>query len=208
LKKIDEGTAVMKKYAVTIAREYGSGGRIIGKELAGELGIAFYDRELIAYAAKDMGLDEGFVQAVEQKRTSGFLYNFYSPFQELPIPEQIFLAQSKVIKELAEKGSCVIIGRCADYVLKDCADCIRIFIYAPTEYRVNIVKEVYGEDKSDPEAYILKQDRMRAAYYNFYTQQKWGKTQNYNLCLDSSIGVPASLRVLKKFVEEFEDNQG
>ncbi|MDR1916761.1 MAG: cytidylate kinase-like family protein [Synergistaceae bacterium] len=194
----------MKLYTVTIAREYGSGGRLIGKQLADELGIAFYDRELISYAASDIGLDEEFIKSIEQKKSSGFLYNLYSPFQWIPINEQVFLAQSNVIKNIAERESSVIIGRCADYVLENMRNCIRFFIYAPIEFRLSLVKDVYQEGESGRlEDYIRKQDKGRASYYNFFTQQKWGRAQNYHLCLNSSIGIQSSVRLLKKFVEEF-----
>jgi cytidylate kinase len=193
----------MNRYIVTIAREYGSGGRLIGQQLAEELEIAFYDREIISLAAKESGFHEEFIQTIEQKRASGFFYNLFMNYQELPIPEQVYLAQSNVIRSLAEKGSCVIIGRCADYVLENDPNCIRVFVYAPLDLRVRIVREKYHEDVADTENYIRRQDKGRASYYNFFTQRKWGKAQNYNLCLDSGIGIPASVRLLKKFVEEF-----
>ncbi|MDR3254929.1 MAG: cytidylate kinase-like family protein [Synergistaceae bacterium] len=193
----------MKNYSVTIAREYGSGGRIIGKQIAEELGIAFYDKELISLAALESGLHEDFIQTIEQKKASGFFYNSFMASHELPIPEQVFLAQSKVIKEVAGKDSCVIIGRCADYVLGREKNCARIFIHSPISWRVGIVRDEYHEGGDDPEGFIRRQDKGRAAYHDFFTQQKWGKARNYHLCLDSSIGISASASVLKKFVEEF-----
>jgi cytidylate kinase len=193
----------MDCFAVTIAREYGSGGRLIGRELAEELGVAFYDREIIALASQESGLHEDFIQTMEQKKASGFFYNLFMHYQELPIPEQVFLAQSNVIKALAEKGSCVIIGRCADYVLAEAKNCIRVFVHAPIETRVRNVRDKYHEGQGDLEEYIRKQDKGRAAYYDFFTQSKWGKAQNYSLCIDSSIGIPASVRILKNYVLEF-----
>jgi cytidylate kinase len=194
----------MKNFTVTIAREYGSGGRLIGERLASELGIAFYDRELISRAASDIGFDEEFIKTIEQKKSGGFLYNLYSPFQWLPINEQVFLAQSNVIKEFAEAGPCVIIGRCADYVLEGRRNCIRLFIHAPIEFRVKLVSEVYREgDGGSVEDFIRKQDKTRASYYNYFTQKKWGRAHNYHMCLDSGIGIDPSVRVLKKFAEEF-----
>lgn len=195
----------MENYSVTIAREYGSGGRIIGKGLAEEFGIAFYDKELISLAAAECGLHEDFIQTIEQKRASGFFYNSFMASHELPIPEQVFLAQSKVIKDVASKGSCVIIGRCADYVLGGEKNCVRFFIHAPISWRVEIVKDRYGEGGDIPEDFIRREDKSRASYYDFFTQQKWGSARNYNLCLDSSIGIAASVKVLKAFVEEFKN---
>ncbi|MDR3164275.1 MAG: cytidylate kinase-like family protein [Synergistaceae bacterium] len=193
----------MKKIAVTIAREYGSGGRIIGRELARELGFAFYDKELISLAAKECGFHEDFVQTMENRTASGFLFNIYMTYNELPIPEQVFIAQSNAIREIASRESCVIIGRCADYVLAEMKRRVNFFIYAPLEWRLKIVRDEYREGEGELSGYIRKQDKDRASYYNFFTQKKWGKAQNYNLCLDSSIGLPASVKLLKKYVEEF-----
>jgi cytidylate kinase len=198
-----KGGLKMDCFAVTIAREYGSGGRLIGRKLAEDLGVEFYDKEIITLASEESGFHEDFIQTMEQKKASGFFYNLFTQSQELPIPEQVFLAQSNVIKELAGKSSCVIIGRCADYVLDEMANCVRVFIHAPIEARVRTVRDEYQEDRGDLEEYIRKQDKGRAAYYNFFTQRKWGKAQNYSLCIDSSIGISASARVLKDYVLEF-----
>jgi cytidylate kinase len=198
-----ERASGMKKIVVTIAREYGSGGRIIGRELARELGFAFYDRELISLAAKECGFHEDFVQTMENRRSSGFLFNIYMTYNELPISEQVFIAQSNVIRDIASRESCVIIGRCADYVLAEMEGCVHFFIYAPLEWRLKIVRDEYKEGEGELSGYIRKQDKDRASYYNFFTQKKWGKAQNYNLCLDSGIGIPASVKLLKTYVEDF-----
>jgi cytidylate kinase len=200
-----ERASEMKKIAVTIAREYGSGGRIIGRELARELGFAFYDRELISLAAKKCGFHEDFVQTMENRRATGFLFNIYMTYNELPISEQVFIAQSNIIREIASRESCVIIGRCADYVLAEMRECVHFFVYAPLDWRVKIVRDEYKEGEGELTGYIRKQDKDRASYYNFFTQKKWGKAQNYNLCLDSSIGIPASVKLLKMYVEEFAE---
>ena len=195
----------MKKIAVTIAREYGSGGRLIGRRLAEKLGFAFYDKELIALAAEESGFHEDFIETMESRKASGFMYNIYMTYNELPIQEQVFIAQSNVIKDVAERESCVIIGRCADYVLSGTKDCVRIFIHAPLEWRVEMVRDHYKEGLGELSGYIHKQDKDRASYYNFFTQQKWGRAQNYHLCIDSSIGIPSSAELLKKYVEEFAE---
>jgi cytidylate kinase len=197
----------MKKIAVTIAREYGSGGRLIGSKLASELGFAFYDRELVALAARECGFHEDFVENAENRRASGFIYNMYMTYHELPIPEQVFIAQSNVIKKIAERESCVIIGRCADYVLSEMPYCARVFIHAPIDWRVKIVRDEYHEGEGELPGFIRKQDKDRASYYNFFTQQKWGRAQNYHLCLDSSVGIDPSVRMLKQFVEEFAGSE-
>jgi cytidylate kinase len=204
---ICEGAIVMKKIAVTIAREYGSGGRLIGRQLAEELGFAFYDRELIALAAKECGFHEDFIETIESRKMSGFLYNIYMTYHELPIPDQVFIAQSNVIKDIAERESCVIIGRCADYVLSEIKDCVRVFIHAPMGWRMKLVRDKYHEGEGELAGYIRKQDKDRASYYNFFTQRKWGRAQNYNICLDSGIGISASARLLKNYVEEFAKSE-
>ncbi|MDR1515634.1 MAG: cytidylate kinase-like family protein [Synergistaceae bacterium] len=193
----------MNSFIVTIAREYGSGGRLIGQKLASDLGVSFYDKEIIALASKECGLHEDFIRTIEQKKASGFFYNLFMHSQELPIPEQVFLAQSNVIKSLAEKGSCVIIGRCADYVLADMKNCIRVFVYAPIETRIKNVRDEYHEGEGDLEDYIRRQDKGRASYYNFFTDQKWGRAQNYDLCVNSCIGIDASVRIIKNYIGEF-----
>jgi hypothetical protein len=176
---------------------------MIGRMLADELGFSFYDKELISLAAEKSGFHEDFIETIESRKASGFLYNIYMTYNELPIQEQVFIAQSNVIKDVAERGACVIIGRCADYVLSEMKDCVRIFIHAPMECRIRTVRDQYGEGVGELRSYILKQDKDRASYYNFFTQRKWGKAQNYHLSIDSSIGISPSVRMLKKYVEEF-----
>jgi cytidylate kinase len=195
----------MKKIAVTIAREYGSGGRLIGRALADELGFAFYDRELIKLAAKECGFHEKFVETIESMRVSGFLYNTYMTYLDAPVQERVFIAESNVIRDAASRGSCVIIGRCADYVLSGVADCVKIFVHAPIELREARVRDEYHEGSGELLGFVRKQDKDRAAYYNFFTQRKWGRAQNYDICIDSGVGIPESVRVLRKFIEEFAE---
>ena len=195
----------MEHIIITIAREYGSGGRLIGQQLAEELGIGFYDKQLITLAAQESGLAEDFIEKMEQKRTNNFLYNLYMTEYDLPVADQIFLTQSKVIRKIAEKESCVIVGRCADYVLREFDNCLRVFIHAPLEWRIKCVRDQYHEVVANYHDYLLKQDKNRAAYYNYFTQNKWGKAQNYHLSIDSSIGIPAVVRILKQMVAEFAE---
>jgi cytidylate kinase len=191
---------LMRDFIVTIAREYGSGGRLIGQQLARELNVPFYDKELISLAAKESGFAEDFIKQMEQKKNHSFLFNLYMTSQELPASEQVFIAQSRAIQKIAEQ-SCVIVGRCADYVLRKRNDCIRIFIHAPVEQRLKRIREEYHEDSSNLHDYVLKQDKNRASYYNYFTQNKWGKTQNYHLCIDSSIGVSVAVHIIKELVQ-------
>lgn len=195
----------MSNIIVTIAREHGSGGRLIGRKLAEELGFDFYDREIIAMTAKKSGFAEDFVARMENTKTSSFLYSIYTATRELPLTEQVYLMQANIIRELAGKGNCVIVGRCADHILREEPNCIRAFIHADVDNRVRRVKEFYNEEEGTDEQVrtrILKQDKKRASYYEYYTQRKWGQAQNYNITLDSGIGIDTSVEILKAVVRE------
>lgn len=172
---------------ITISREYGSGGRAIGEKLAKELGIPFYNKELILMAAKESGLSEEYIKKAEQQKSTSFLYGLYMGAQQLPMNDQIFLIQSKIIREIAEKGPCVIVGRCADYVLRD-ADVrlLRVFVSAPEEQR--IARKMEQEHLTQPQAVRLlrKMDKQRRKYYETYTHHVWGDSTNYDLCIDTS----------------------
>ncbi len=188
--------------AITIAREYGSGGRIIGERLAKELGYAFYDKELIEMAAEKIGFSKEYVSEVEEKKRFSFLSSIYGG-GELPASDQIFIAQSTVIKEVAKKSDCVIVGRCADYVLFDEPGTLKIFIHAPIEERARRVFEEYDEDAPNIMAYVQKVDKSRSSYYNYMTQSKWGKAENYDLAINSSLGIDLTVNMIKAAVEEF-----
>ena len=143
---------------ITISREYGSGGRAIGERLAKELGVPFYDKELIFMAAKESGLSEEYIKKTEQMKSTSFLYGLYMSAQQLPMNDQIFLVQSKIIRQVAQEGPCVIVGRCADYVLRERKDLLSVFIHAPVAFRADqnkwgdarhyhlAISSVYGVD--------------------------------------------------------------
>ncbi|MDO4482252.1 MAG: cytidylate kinase-like family protein [Bacillota bacterium] len=192
---------------ITIAREYGSGGRIIGKKLAKALGFAFYDKELIEMAAEKIGFSTEYVRENEEKKAFSFISNFYGVSGELPASDRIFIAQSGVIKEIAEKENCVIVGRCADYVLSDHPCCLNIFIHAPIEDRARRVFEEYDEDVPNIKGYIQKMDKKRSSYYNYMTQNKWGQAENYHLSINSSLGIDLTVKMIKAAVEEFRKNK-
>ncbi len=185
-----------RKYIITIARQFGSGGREIGKALAESLGIPCYDKELISLAAKESGIDAEVFKNVDERATNSLLYslsmglysfgNSFSTTGDLPVNDRLYILQHQIIKKLAEEGPCVIVGRCADYVLKDRDDCINIFIHADMEYRKQRAIEIHGVAKNRAEQVVNKTDKVRANYYSFYSGQKWGYAQNYDLCLDSS----------------------
>ncbi len=181
----------MRYGVITVGREYGSGGRFIAQNVADRLGVPFYDKELIELAAEKTGLSPEFVRHAEETRTSGFLYNLYYPTQSLPLHDQVFIAQSNIIKQFAAKGPCVIVGRCADYVLQHAPGCLHVFVYAPMSERVVRARTYYGLEGDDNAllSAIAKQDKARASYYHHFTMGKWGKVQNYDLAINSALGI-------------------
>lgn len=194
-----------KKTVILISREYGSGGREIGEKLAKELNIPFYDRELIMLACKESGFDMSLFEKTEEqsKHPISYFLSMYSssmsPY-DLSINDQVFLIQSKVILEVA-KESCVIIGRCADYILRDDPDILRIYIHAPLKDRVSRAVEKYHEDNNNIEEKVRRIDKNRATYYNYYSNRKWGKLENYDITINSSkLGIEKSIDVIKNIV--------
>ena len=194
----------MKKTVITVSREYGSGGRLIGRKLADELGIGFYDGELLSLVAKESGYTEDFVRRNDQKKTQSLLYHLYIGSQILPASDMIFIAQSRVIKDLYNKESCVIVGRCADYVLRGCENVINTFITAPFESRLARVRDEYGEqpENGNFRAYLQKKDKNRIAYYNYFADDAWGKVQTYDISINSDIGIDASVDIIIKYIKE------
>lgn len=188
---------------ITISREYGSGGRAIGEKLAKELGIPFYNKELILMAAKESGLSEEYIKKAEQQKSTSFLYGLYMGAQQLPMNDQIFLIQSKIIREIAEKGPCVIVGRCADYVLRERKDLLSVFIHAPLSFRAQWAQKVYEKTASNIEDFVRKKDKKRAAFYNYFSQNKWGDARHYHLAISSVYGVDFAVEVLKHAAESF-----
>ena len=185
------------KTIITINRQYGSGGREIGRKLAEQLGVPFYDNEIISRAAKETGFSEAAFETVEDKATNSLLYsiamgmnvftNQDAGFAGLSLDDRIFLAQSNVIRKVAEEGGCVIVGRCADFILQDRTDCLKVFIHADLKFRADRIVRVYGEREKSPEARLKEKDKRRAAYYRFYTDMKWGTASNYHIALDSGV---------------------
>ena len=177
----------MAKTIITIGREYCTGGNYIAEDVANALGIKLYDKELITMAAKNSGLSEEAVAASEKRHTHSLLYSLYTMGNDLPLGDQVFILQSRIIKQLADEGPCVIVGRCADYILQDTADCLKVFIHADLAFRAKRIVEVYGEREQSPEERLRDKDKRRAAYHRFYTNMKWGYAQNYHLTLDSGV---------------------
>ena len=193
----------MKHVVITIGREYGSGGRLIAKKLSEELGITFYDKELIAAVAKKTGFSENFIRDTEHQRpTNSFLYDLYTAVQTPSVPDQVFVAQAKVIKEAAAKESCVIVGRCADYILRDDPCLLSVFVHAPLDERIFRAKEEYKVEDADVRAYVLKQDKRRAAFYEHFSDRVWGKAENYHLAINSTIGLDTTVDLILALAEE------
>ena len=197
----------------TIGREFGSGGREVGEKLAAKLGIKLYDKELLQQAAKDSGFCEEIFENNDEKPTNSFLYSLvmdtysvsgYSaaPFLDMPLNHKVFLAQFETIKKIAEKESCVIVGRCADYALSDNPDCINIFIHADLDVRIKNVSRNLNITENKARDIINKTDKQRASYYNYYTSKKWGDSKSYNLSLDAGkLGTDNCVEMILKFRE-------
>lgn len=197
---------------ITISRQYGSGGREIGAKLAARLGIPFYDNELISRAAKESGFSEAAFDNAEKKATNSLLYSIamgmssYSTrdigFTHLSLDDQLYLAQSNVIRKVAKEGPCVIVGRCADYILKDYGNVVNIYIWAELEARKIRAIEIYHLNPDKAEDEIIKTDKRRANYYNFHASEKWGRAENYHLSIRSDyIGIDQSVECILRYLE-------
>ena len=197
------------KTIIAIGREYGSGGREIGERLAKEFNIPFYDKELLAEAARESGISEEAFIENDEKHNRSFLYSLaiggYGS-GNLPFNHKLFLAQFDAIRALANQGPCVIIGRCADYALEDNPNCLSVFIHADIKSRIERAVKYYDVPENNAEKVIIKTDKMRANYYNFYSDRKWGDANNYHLTIDSSFfGIDKTIEIIKKTVEALEE---
>lgn len=178
----------MKNRIVTISREFGSGGRTIGKKVAQRLGIPCYDADLIQRLAEDSGFAEEYVKQISECMPGGYLESLFSNRTLGPTNEDILWdSQNKVILQIAEKGPCVIVGRCADYILRDKADCLNVFIHADPSFRAERIVKEYGEREQSAEQRLRDKDKRRAAYHRFYTNMKWGDAHNYHITLNSGV---------------------
>ena len=183
------------KTIITIGREYGSGGRLVAKKLSEALNIPFYDKEVIQGVVKKTGFAENFVRDAERRPTNSFIYDLY--FSAQSPQDQVFIAQSGVIKELAAKGGCVIVGRCADYILREQKDLLRVFIYAPMEERIRRAVEEYGDQEDNMENFVARKDKQRASYYNYFTSVRWGDRKSYDLCINSALGLDTAVEIIR-----------
>ncbi|MDK2808186.1 MAG: hypothetical protein PWP24_921 [Clostridiales bacterium] len=204
----------MGKYVITIARGYGSGGRTIGKMLSEELGIHYYDRELLRLASDESGISEELFGKADEKIKESFLYKIMRKNYtgELIAPDSdnfvsndnLFNYQAKVIRQLAEEDekSCIIVGRCADYILKDYKNVIRIFVHAPLEHCLDTLQTMSGESRKDLQKKIEKIDKHRAAYYEYYTKRTWDNAANYDLCINTSeLTFEEAVKLIQEYIK-------
>lgn len=197
---------------ITIGRQYGSAGYEIGKKLASDLGVKLYDKEMLKRAAKETGLCEELFETHDEKPTNSFLYSLvmdtYSlgfssgTYADMPINHKVFLAQFDTIKKIAEEESCVMVGRCADYALEDYENVINIFIYADLEQRIRRVAREFNISDAKAKDIIIKNDKKRASYYNYYTNKDWGEAKGYDICINSAkLGIDGAVEVIKQYIE-------
>lgn len=194
-----------KKNVILISREYGSGGRGIGEKIAKELNIPFYDKEVIRMACQESGFDVSLFENIEEqsKHPLSYFLSMYSATMtpsDLSLNDKVFLVQSKIIRDLA-KDSCVIIGRCADYILRDYDNVLRVFIHADMEDRIARVIDEYKDEDDNIKEKIRRIDKNRATYYNYYSNRRWGNLENYDLSLNTSkVDVDTCVDIIKNII--------
>ncbi|MBO5364057.1 MAG: cytidylate kinase-like family protein [Clostridia bacterium] len=192
---------------ITIGRQFGSGGREVAKKVAEKLGIGFYDKELIALAAKESGLSEELFEGIEDMSSNSLLYSLvmgiqsgngtYYRYGDVFNSDGLFRVQSQVIRNLAEKGPCVIVGRCADYILREQPNLMNVFVHADIAWRTKRIRELHTMEEKEATATIKKTDKRRGSFYNFYTNQVWGNVNNYHLSLDTSkVGIDGAAQLI------------
>lgn len=197
---------------ITIGRQCGSQGRKIGQKLAEAMGVKCYDKELLSVAAKNSGLCEELFETHDEKPTSSFLYSLVmdtysmgytsSAYMDMPINHKIFLAQFDAIKKLADEASCVIVGRCADYALAEYPNVVSVFITGETDDKIASLKDLYQVDDGKAKDIMVKTDKKRASYYNYYSSKKWGDARSYDLCINSSsVGVDGAVQIIQEFAK-------
>lgn len=192
----------MKKIIITIGRENGSGGRYVGELLAKKLGIKCYNDELLIETAKKYNLDLSHLKKTDEKTPYNFVF-----YGGQTVPSELFQKEANFIKELASKESCIIIGRCSNYILSDFENVINVFIHAPLGSRIERYANRNGVDVIKAEKIITKEDKERANYYNFYTSQIWGEANSYNLSIDTSkTGIDGAVKLIEDYIKIVDDN--
>ena len=202
----------MKKKIVTISRQYGSGGRYIGENLAKAMGVPCYDEKLIDMVAKESGFAQSFVAEKGERMTGSLLFNIasslsfannvFSTNNGVTLQDEIYFTQTRIITELADKGPCVIVGRCADYILREREDCLNVFIFADNESKIERAEKYFNITREEAPAVLKKKDKARANHYKYYTDQEWGMASNYDLCLNSGlIGIEGCVKAIQQVLE-------
>ena len=205
-----------EKYVLTFARQFGSGGHEVAKTTAEILGIPFYDKELIAIAAKESGLSEHLFDGLDEKPTNSFLYSLvmgvqsgastYCRYGDVTGSDNIFRIQAQVIRQIADKGPCVIVGRCADYILREYENLVSVFVHADLDWRIKRIAGKYNKTPKEAKDMITKTDKSRASYYNYYTNKKWGAAAGYSLSIDSSVlGIEGAAQAIINTIHIFDD---
>ncbi len=200
---------------ITIGRQFGSAGREIGEKVAQHFKIRCFDKELLSRTAKESGFCEELIQNHDEMPTNSFLYNLVidtysfgyntSSFVDMPISQKVFLAQFDAIKKIASEGPCVIVGRCADYALADRTDCLHLFIHGSMDTKIRYVMQKYDLSEATAKEMIIKKDKQRQSYYNYYSSKKWGRADSYDLTINSSIlGIDGTARLIVQYIEDFE----
>ena len=202
---------------ITIGRQFGSGGREIGEMVADHFGIKCYEKELLSRAAKESGFCEEMIQNHDERPTNSFLYNLVmdtysfgynsSSFVDMPISHKVFLAQFDTIKKIAKEEPCIIVGRCADYALSDLPNVLNLFIYGDEECKIKRIRERFSDITSNEKAreMMIKKDKQRQSYYNYYSSKKWGRADSYDLCINSSIlGIEGTVKLIIQYIEDYE----
>lgn len=208
MNKVEAG----KNYVITVGRQFGSGGRKVAKKVADMLGIEFYDKGLIAIAAKESGLSENLFEGIDEKPTNSLLYslvmglqsdrNSFYRYGDVLNSDAIFRIQSQVIQDLVKDNPCVIVGRCSDYVLRNQDNVVNIFIHANEEFKLERVMRIYKQKEKEALETMKKTDKKRSNYYNFYTNQEWGNVTNYHISVDSSaLGIDDTAKIICDFVK-------
>lgn len=197
---------------ITIGRQYGSAGREIGELLAKTYDIPLYDKEMLKRAAKESGICEEIFETHDEKPTNSFLYSLvmdtyslgYSSngYADMPINHKVFLAQFDAIKKIADEGPCVLVGRCADYALEEYSNVVNVFIHADLDVRIRRIARLYDLTDAKAKDTILKTDKKRASYYNYYTNKEWGEAKSYDLCINSGkLGVEGAAKAIMEYVD-------
>lgn len=196
---------------ITIGRQFGSAGREIGYKVADYFGIKLYDREMLARAAKESGICEEIFESHDEKPTNSFLYSLVmdtysmgysgSAYADMPINHKVFLAQFDAIKKIADEGPCILVGRCADYALESYDNVVSVFIHADLDARIRRIARIHDLTDAKAKDMIIKTDKRRSSYYNYYSNKKWSSSESYELCLNSSeLGVEGTAKVIEQYV--------